>query len=177
MLQSLNQNACYSCSPSYPSYFSGDPPGTSYVYKNSSRQNYLFEDPKMERYSFLPSFEINGKKVIFTINTRPAIYYQQTFVYSISDLFKKIQSPQNLDSELLEKIAIIINFLSGGKEYKYLKGTAKQVGEGLTFKVLKNCTPFQVTLPSLKKENSTAIYEENDDFCKEDELIDNRRHR
>src|SRR5262245_1231351 len=114
------------------SYCSGSSPPISYLY-NSKRTAYQFVDPQMDDYSLLPQVEINGKKVIFTINLRPTLYYDNGFINSLPDLFKKVKFPQNLKQEMLEKIAIIANYLSLGEEYQYLPTTAIQQNGELTF--------------------------------------------
>jgi hypothetical protein len=132
----------------------------SYLYSSSERQNYCFQDPEMEQVSFLPPFEINGKKVIFTINRQLALYYDQSFIYTISILLKKIKLPQSLDPDLLDKIATAVNYLSKGIEYEYLPGTAKQAGMGMIFLVKKGEIYCQATLSCLQGENSEICYQE-----------------
>ncbi len=130
----------------------------SYLY-NSDHTAYRFADPHMEDFSLLRTIEILGKKVIFTINPQRVLYYDSGFINSLPELFAKIKFPQNLNQEMLDKIAIIANYLSLGEEYKYLRTTAKQLSGELTFLVQKGeeeCC--RVTLPSFK-DNTKTQYE------------------
>jgi hypothetical protein len=117
------------------SYCHGNQPSFSYIYHSQERNNYRFEldDSEIDEFSFIPPIEIIGQKVCFTHNRQPVLYDGQSFIYSLSDLFKKIRLPETLDSELLDKIATIANYLARGLDYEYVKGTAKQEGPKVLF--------------------------------------------
>jgi hypothetical protein len=149
--------------PGYPEEFtsldSGEQPSPiSYLY-NSDRATYRFIDPQIDQFSFLSPIEIKGKKVIFTVNPQPILYYNNSFIKSLPELFQKVTLPQNLNQEMLDKIAIIANYLSVGKEYEYFPTSAKQQSGELTFLATKGKKYYRVTLPSFK-ENERAQYEE-----------------
>lgn len=144
------------------SFCAGAPPAYSYLYSSPTQQDYLFEDPEMDQVSFLPPFEINGKKVIFTFNRCLALYYDHSFIYSISDFLKKIQAPQchNLKQDLLDKIATAANYLSQGEECQYIQGTAKLLDKGLQFLVRKGGNLCKATLSPFAEEKSNIDYQE-----------------
>lgn len=144
------------CSP----YFECKTPAFSYLYSSFCREDYRFEDPEMEQVSLRTSLEITEKKVIFTFNLRHAVYYDHSFIYSISKFIEKIKPPKNLDKDMLEKIAIVANYLSKGEEYEYLTGTAKQTDTGLHFLVKKGTSLCQAILTSLK-EDAEVCYQKS----------------
>lgn len=146
----------------YDLYYSREnTPSISYLY-NSNGQSYLFDDPEMQKFSLLPTtMKIENKEVVFTINKKHAIYYDRVFIYSLPELFKKVEFPYQLKQDLLDKIATIANYLAQGLEYEYLPGTAKQEKENLFFVVKKGKTHCRVTLLSFRK-NKDIYYKDID---------------
>jgi hypothetical protein len=138
----------------------GNPPSVSYLY-SSNRQSYLFTDPQMDQFSFIPAIELKDKKLVFTINKKLAVYYDNTFFFSLPELVKKVQLPHSLNQELLDKIAIIANYLAQGEEYEYVTGTAKEKDSMLNFLVKKGENRCRVTVPSYR-ENAEITYEKID---------------
>lgn len=128
-------------------------PSISYLY-SEDEQSYRFEDAEMNNFSFIPPLEIKNKEVIFTLfHQKLALYYEHEFIHSLPDFLKKVTLPNNLNRELLDKIAIMANYLSQGTEYEYQKGTAQQQGEKLFFWVKKGDNRLRVSLPSFQNNN------------------------
>lgn len=145
-----------------PHYTIDKPPKLSYIYRSSPNKgspNYLFHDPQMDQFSFIHAIEILEKKVIFTIHTQLAIYYDDTFFFSLPELLQKIKLPKNLSQELLDKIAIIANYLAQGQKYEYEKGSAKEKDAALNFIVKSGDNYYQVNAPSYF-ETAEIIYEQ-----------------
>lgn len=150
----------------------------SYLYSSPNRnheESYLFEDPQMDEVSYLDPIVIWNKKVNFTLfHQKLALYDGKDFILSLPDFLKKadfsskVSLPNNLSQELLDKIAIIANYLHQGKEYEYLKGSAQQQGEKLIFLVKKGSNRWEVTLPSFQIKNE-AIYLSTDKKNKSDQ--------
>jgi hypothetical protein len=134
----------------------------SYIYQ-SNHNRYQYLDPEMDQFSYLPVIKLKEKQVIFTINPEEVIYYENAFFSSLPKLLNRIKPPKTLDQDLLDKIALIANYLAQGKEYEYLQGTAKQQGEKLTFLVKKRGgeSHCRVTLPNFQKDEEIQ-YEEVD---------------
>ena len=74
------------------------------------------------------------------------IYYDNTFIDSISEFFKKMTLSSTLDQELLDSLAIIVNYLAQEKDYEYLQGTAKIKDHMLTFSVTKDTEQYVISL-------------------------------
>ena len=110
-------------------------PQYSYLY-NSNRSRYTFDDPEIGKFSYIQEeININGKPVCLTINETRVIHYDGSFFYSLSDFSKKIHLPQQLDQDLLDKIALIANYLAGGEECEYEKGTAQILDNDILYRV------------------------------------------
>lgn len=135
---------------SFSSHYAIGSPPISYLYP-PDRQSYLFSDPQMDQFSFIPAIELKDKKLIFTINRRLAVYYEDTFFFSLPELLKKVKLPEGLSQELLDKVAIIANYLAQGEEYEYIKGTAKEKDHTLNFLVKKGNNCCCVTVPSYRE--------------------------
>lgn len=90
-----------------PNISNAPPPPTSYMFY--SDQEFCFEDPELHLFSLKPSFEIEGKPVVFTINKRPAIYYENEFFYNIIGFLKRVNE-QNINKDKFEEIS---HFLEG----------------------------------------------------------------
>ncbi|MFI0434942.1 MAG: hypothetical protein ACH350_04335 [Parachlamydiaceae bacterium] len=127
------------------------PSHISYMYSNDG-EGYLFQDPKeMRHFSHIPSFDIEEKPVIFTINDSPVIYYDDRFISSLPRFFEKITLPENPPQELLDKIATIANFLAQGTTYEYVKGSAQANHDTLNFKVTNENHSCKVTIPCFRE--------------------------
>ena len=132
-----------------PRYVLGLTPKIDYFNPNLL-QNYLpFKDNIIDT-SILPPRVVNGKKINFVLHHhKPAIYIENNFIDSLTELVQKVQMPQELNPKLLKTIAIIINFLSHGNEYIYEEGSAKRNQFGVQFRVLKDGKHWKVKLSSL----------------------------
>lgn len=129
------------------------PSFSSYLYLSEGCQSYLFSisECTKENCSFIPSFKINGKKVFFTFNGKHVLDCENELIYSFEELIKKIGLPKDLNQEELDKIAIIVNYLSQGQSYTYIHQTAKQEeGKKFTFSVSKDTHLYHVSLSSFK---------------------------
>lgn len=146
-------------SANHTSTTSNDPPSPySYLY-SYDRQSYAFDDPEMDKFSYIPAIEFQKKTVTFTRNIDRAIYYDSNFYFSVPEFLNKIQLPNTLDQDLIEKIAIIANYLAKGEKCKYEMGTAQILDNHLNF-LVKNGTEFcKVRLPSFT-DDDTIVYEE-----------------
>lgn len=99
----------------------------------------------LEKCSLLPSCNINGKKVFFTYRcSNYVVYYDGEFIESSNEIFNKISLTSNLNSEVLDKIALVVNFLSEGKNYEYIPNSANYKEKNLWFNAKKGTNTYKV---------------------------------
>jgi len=67
-------------------------------------------------------------------------------------LFKRVKFPQTLDQDLLNKIAIIANYLARGNEYEVISSSARIKDQTLRFLVKKGDESFCAILPCFQEE-------------------------
>jgi hypothetical protein len=136
----------------------------SYLYHQN---NYLYPDDEtsIEESSQRDYIMLNGHKVIFTLNpqSQPAIYYQQSFISTTQEALKRI--PFNLSSflnqELLDKVAIITNYLCQGTAYEYVDKSAEIKKEKMCFFVKHGLCCCKVKFPFLKRDGK-VIYKKTE---------------
>ena len=91
-----------------------NPLPTNYLY-DSNNDKTLKHDigVKNKGISIIPEIEIDGKVVYFQLDSKMkmAVYYKNEMIHSFSEFMSKVKPLSNPDQGLLDKIALIANYL------------------------------------------------------------------
>lgn len=124
----------------------------SYLY-TSDGKDYLFPQDVMEEQSLIPSFHLEHMQIIFTFHDAYALYVDHSFIYSVDELMRKINSSVEINQDFLDKIAIIINFLANGDLYTYVERSVSLKEASFSFLVQRGDSFYNVSVASITQKS------------------------